>query len=646
MKDISICIIGLGPWGLCTLERIFSRVRRLRRTDIKFHIHIVEPSELGPGVHAKNLPDHLLLNTKCGHVSMFVEDQFADISNPAKGPTLLEWAILEGYRLAEDGFTLVKVGGREITEDDFLPRRLLGDYLNWFCAELLKNKPPSVACVVHRQRAIDISPVGPGETITLADNTKFFAHYVVLTTGHTPNVAEAAHPLFAGANTSDRLIPVAYPIEEHLARIQAGQAVGICGFGLVAIDILATLTLGRGGKFIRDASSVKKYIRSGKEPRIFMFSRSGLPYFARPATSKPLTFPRYVPAFFTPALVSDLRRRSLSAGTQGKLDFVNDLLPALWDEMQLVYYQTQARSANGKAEEKKVGDVLRRAWFDGSYKQHIDQFAKRYGAFEPREIFFMDLRGELTDSADYQKKFLDIVKEDLSESANGETGSARKAAFELFRELRDTIRSAVDFGGLTAASHRQFTQTIAPLISRAIVGPPRNRAEEVMALLESGVAQAPFGPTPSLSMEASTGKIAVESRHLKIPFSLPLDWVCLAFLDQPTLSRTSSPLLKNLFEQGRLQDFSHGGTSGSVQLDRNLHPLNAAGDSESKLWVLGPLTEGIKYFNNYIPSPKSRIKAFQEADQCIVEILKREDLCGHKSSSTMDAVQSGSAVNY
>ncbi len=647
MKNISLCIIGLGPWGLCTLERIFSRVRQLSESDSTFHIHMVEPSDPGSGVHTRDLPDYLLLNTKCGHVSMFVEDHFADIANPIKGPTLLEWAKLEGYFLAEDGFTLTKTGGREITDDDFLPRRLLGDYLHWFYQELLKNKPKNIECFVYRKRAVNVYELGPGETVELADGTKFFANYVVLTTGHTPNARDVSRPLFAGANESGRVIHVEYPIGEHLARIKPGDTVGISGFGLVAIDILATLTLGRGGRFIRDPiSGHRKYLCSGREPRIFMFSRSGLPYLARPGSSKAFSSPRYTPSFFTTHLVEALQAKSLKAGADGRLNFAEDILPVMWEEMQLVYYQTQAQLTAGTANAEEVGNTLRRAWLDGSFKENITKLAKQYGKFDPGEIFFMDLRDGLKDSADYEEKLKSIMSDDLQESANGETGSARKAAFELFRELRDTIRKVVDFGGLTAVSHQQFSQVIAPLVSRVIVGPPKNRSEEVLNLLECGVVQAPFGPAPGLSFDTAKVKIVVQSTHLEKPYTASLDWVCLAFLDQPALSRTFSPLLENLFKKKRLQDFTHGNTSGSVQLSTDLHPINAAGFVEQRLWVLGPLAEGIKYFNNYIPSPKSRIKAFQEADLCILEILKREEIGRHSKDGTAGHIESIPVGSY
>lgn len=50
--------------------------------------------------------------------------------------------------------------------------------------------------------------------------------------------------------------------------------------GLAAHDVLAQLTLGRGGRYIRTPEGLT-YIASGEEPKIYMYSRSSIPFRAR-----------------------------------------------------------------------------------------------------------------------------------------------------------------------------------------------------------------------------------------------------------------------------------------------------------------------------------------------------------------------------
>ena len=37
--------------------------------------------------------------------------------------------------------------------------------------------------------------------------------------------------------------------------------------------------------------------------------------------------------------------------------------------------------------------------------------------------------------------------------------------------------------------------------------------------------------------------------------------------------------------------------------------------------MFGVLTEGVRHFNHYIPSPRSRIRAFEDLGACVAEIL-------------------------
>ncbi len=45
-----------------------------------------------------------------------------------------------------------------------------------------------------------------------------------------------------------------------------------------------------------------------------------------------------------------------------------------------------------------------------------------------------------------------------------------------------------------------------------------------------------------------------------------------------------------------------------------------AAGRRDRIWVFGVLTEGIRYFNHYVPSPKSRIRAFVDVQTCVDRI--------------------------
>jgi hypothetical protein len=93
-------------------------------------------------------------------------------------------------------------------------------------------------------------------------------------------------------------------------------------------------------------------------------------------------------------------------------------------------------------------------------------------------------------------------------------------------------------------------------------------------------------------------------------------------LDLPSLARTSSTLLGRLYTKGRLTQFSYGGTTvGSVAISEDFHPYDAEGRVQSSLSLLGVLTEGVRYFTHYLPSPRSRLRAVYDAQETVEAIM-------------------------
>ena len=487
MDRINICIVGLGPWGLCVLERILSRVRCQPAPRTPVVVHIIEPGDPGVGVHTRDLPDYNLLNTKCSHVSMFIEDHFPDTPAPESGPNLLEWAHAQGYRLKEDGYTLTRNSGRDISPEDFLPRRLMGEYLSWFYQRLLKNAPSGVRCTRYPQQAVNVEcDASGGEIVVLDNGERIQADHVFLTTGHTRNNQSAR----AGAGHE----PMGYPVDKHLTRAKAGTKLGVVGFGLVAMDVLAALTLGRGGQYRVDPDTGRRfYVPSGNEPRIYMFSRSGLPYCPRPAISKTPSM-SYTPVLFTPLRIDEIRASKISTGVDGRIDFTSEVAPLLWDELILAYYAWCTRLAHGESAGETATLALKEAWERGAFVQRVDAFAQEHGKFDPRDDVLKEWPKVMESSAEYQRQVCAHIEDDLREAEKGEIQSARKASLELLRVLRNTIRYTVDFGGLTTDSQIAFTTRFASQINRMIVGPPKERSEEMLALVEAGILQFPFGP--------------------------------------------------------------------------------------------------------------------------------------------------------
>ena len=61
-----------------------------------------------------------------------------------------------------------------------------------------------------------------------------------------------------------------------------------------------------------------------------------------------------------------------------------------------------------------------------------------------------------------------------------------------------------------------------------------------------------------------------------------------------------------------------------IDVDRDQHPLDAAGRPERRLWVLGPLCEGATYYNNLVPSPNAYSRPVYDAHRCAAAMFAAE----------------------
>ncbi len=254
--------------------------------------------------------------------------------------------------------------------------------------------------------------------------------------------------------------------------------------------------------------------------------------------------------------------------------------------------------------------ALGRAWRDGSYETAVNGLAGRYGEFDPW-VHFFGPRNEYVSSKDYESQVYSMVEADLCESLRG--GSAPvKSAYEVLRHLRDLTRAVIEFRGLTLGSYVDFRDNIKTRINRIVAGPPALRSKQLLALIDADVVTMPFGPSPSVE-RAGAGYL-LGSTHLEHPHSEQVDYLIHGHLENPTVSRSTSQLLTSLWQHGRLQSLCYGEAEvGSVALDEEFHPIDASGVPARRVWVFGALTEGVRYFTHYVPSPKSRLRAFLDA---------------------------------
>ena len=603
---MEFAIVGLGSWGLCVLERTVARARGMSGC---VRVHVVQPGPPGGGVYGLEQPDYLVLNNACGQLSLYAAPEGGPV--PAYGVGLWEWAVRRGYEW--HGFECrAGGGGRPLSPSDYLPRRVMGEYLAWFYEMLVAGAPANLEIVRHDSSAADIvADGGGGERVLLADGGVLRVDHVILTSGHTYNDENGG----GGGGVAYRR---PYPVEYFNRATPAGAPVAVAGMGLVAYDMMAALTIGRGGTFQPAGGSGERlvYQRGGAEPTVLLYSRSGIPSCAKAIGGVDPTG-SYEPIVCTPAVFARLRG---GEGGRRHVDFRADLLPLLFAEMQARYHLHAALLAGGAPHAATIAAHLRAAVADGTFPTAIAALEPAHGAFDPAGHLFAGQGDRYPSSRHYEAQIYEMVEADLDEALTP-AGSPVKAGQEVFRILRDQLRSVIEFGGLSLDSYIDFQSNIRGRINRLEAGPPPLRSQQLLALLDAGVVRIPFGPSPHITA-APDGRAAIRSTQLERLHTATVTAIVRGHLDLPSLPHSASPLLKRLYAKGRLTQLHYGDTPvGSVAISEDFHPYDLEGRLQEHLTLLGVLTEGVRYFTHYLPSPKSRLRAVLDAQTAVANVL-------------------------
>jgi uncharacterized NAD(P)/FAD-binding protein YdhS len=622
MKRTSITIIGMGPRGLSVFERLAALA--LHR-QLLLDLILIEPGECGPGVHVARQPQHLLINTLASQVTMFPAAGAVRHAPVCATPSLTVWARQMGYRRVGDRYyRLGGSGGHDIGEADYLPRSLLGEYLAWVYQQLAAALPAGVTVTHHRQRAVDLSQRPDGSSVIELDSGYVVtSDFVFLTTGHGSNLPsdlDAWLGKFAQdhARYNSRLgfVRQVYPMEQ-LSRISADARVAIQGLGLSAHDVIAELTVGRGGEFVAGPEGLR-YLPSGREPQLTLCSRNCLPYAARGVNQKGLDG-RHQARHFTVDAVEALRRQALIARGSSQLDFDRELLPLLKREIADAYRAAAAATAapNRAASAADQGGVA-------PVSPPVHAVAELGQDALLTELLFPLHDRQFASLAEFRSYFRDWLQADLAEARRGNLASPTKAATDVLRDVRATLQSAIEHGGLTPASHRKFLNVYHPAINRAAFGPPLRRNEELLALLDAGVITLQSGPGSRVDIDETESTYLLTTKFSGGVVQHPVDVVVIARLEPFVPETDTSLLIRNMLKRGLVRPYYNGMFHpGGIDLNRAGQPLDAAGAALANIWALGYLTEGAHYYTHALPRPQLRSRQVWDAEQCVMALAAK-----------------------
>ncbi|MFL6708782.1 MAG: FAD/NAD(P)-binding protein [Massilia sp.] len=616
-----IAIIGLGPRGISVFDRIIAYTRN-EPSATPLELYLFDSKEFGPGCHTTDQADHLLVNTVACQMTQFSDDTVRGAGPLLYGPSFADWLISKNSALGRGTYAKI-----EIDRNGYYSRALFGDYLRWGFEYLKTMAPPHLTIYLHNYAGVDDVQWDKTHWQVSYDGCNFSADFVYLTTGHARKVLSDGEKkltrqvdLARARNPRLQLVLEPYPIRNATSSVVAGDTVAIEGMGLTTFDLLAQLTQGRGGKFEACTGKLEpagrlRYRPSGQEPRILLYSRSGLPLTARAINQKGV-FGQYKPKFLTFAKLEELRNKA----DGGQLDFEKQVIPLLWADMQFAYCFAWLQQKRDKiaalmfsneflaADSAEARQVL--------VDRHIDRreqlsWAKLVDPVPPlalksRRQFDDWLRGHMW--------------RDVEHALQGNLDSPVKSACDVLRDVRDVVRAAIDFGGLYEHSHRWVLSEFLPIMNRLAVGPPKERIAQLLALMDAGVVRADFGPGARCELDEDGASFVVngywdgDSERANV--------LVRGRASLPGPLEDKSPLMRQLVEHGIVRPFMNGQFHpGGITVDRNMNVVARDGSSQTTLWALGTLVEGCKFYTFVLPRPGANSTTMVDAGRAVGRMM-------------------------
>ncbi len=491
-----------------------------------------------------------------------------------------------------------------IHADGYYSRKLFGKYLNWVFYYIQEFSSSDLNISYIPLEVIDIDNESHSWSAKTEDGKYHSLDYVFVTTGHT----KPKKPV----NDSVIEIRDPYPITDKLTGLNNKHTVAIKGMGLTMCDVVAELTQGRNGKFNRDNSGKLIYSPSGKEPNIIAYSRAGLPLSGRAMNQKGASV-QYKAKFLTTAKVKELRNK-------GAIDFLQDVLPLLVSDMEYAYYEAYITDKQGTIEAKKFCNSY---LFSSTEKRAelINRFVQLEDRFSWQRLITPIPMSILSSKEKYSNWLKKYLENDLFEAKRGNLSSPIKSASDVLRDLRDMIRDVVDYKGLTEESHRWVDAIFIPIMNRIAVGPPKERIEEMLALVDSGILSIDMGPSPNVALNLETAQVTIQS-SVWPEYEKIADVLVHAQISMHSPKDDGTELWQQLLSKGYARLYFNGNYHpGGIDVSHNMQVINKDGATHTNMWALGVPTEGNKFYTFIVPRPGVNSTAIVDAGKAVNQLF-------------------------
>ncbi|MEX1655327.1 FAD/NAD(P)-binding protein [Streptomyces pseudovenezuelae] len=543
----SLVIVGAGPRGTGLIERIAANAPELYDGS-GLDLHLVDPHPPGAGRVWRAAQSPLLwMNSHAEDVTMFT-DETVDMAGPVRpGPTLHEWAGIDGRTFAD--------------------RQLQGAYLRWVHEQAVAALPSSVSVHHHPRRALRVS--GPREgrqRVWLEGRPRPLpADLVVLTLGHLDaELDDEQRDLAAYARAHGLVhLPPDFTADSDLSALAPGEPVLVRGFGLAFVDLMALLAEGRGGRYDGDT-----YLPSGREPVLHVGSRRGVPYHSKIGYDWTGERPP-LPRFLGPAQIDGLLARP--AG----FDFRRDVWPLVEKELGFAHYH---RLFTVHPERTAM------PWSDFEEKYAVVEAAAERETLvasavpDPRDRLDLAALDRPLEGARYatHEAFQEGLREYVETDLSRRHDPRYSPDLAVFLGLLSVYGQLVRLGDIGGRWHGFFSYLAS--------GPPGPRLRQLLALSRAGVLR-----FVGADMEVRAEDGVFRASSPTVPgHSVEARALVEARLPEPTVRRALDPLLRALHTEGVAES-----PDGLLRVDRvDGRVLDRSGRPHPRRFALGPHTDG------------------------------------------------------
>ncbi|MHC5908460.1 FAD/NAD(P)-binding protein [Streptomyces sp. S6] len=629
----SLVIVGAGPRGVGLIERIAANAPELYDGS-GLDIHLVDPHPPGGGRIWRTAQSPLLwMNSHAEDVTMFTDETVSMAGPVSPGPTLHEWAGIDGATFAD--------------------RQLQGAYLGWFYEQALAALPAGIRVRHHARRAIRVAEGvdgaqevwlerGSGSVGGLAgagaagseslggaaavrargedsvavegegasESTGTAGHgydvlradLVVLALGHLDAELDDEQRALASYAEEHGLVhlPPDFTADSDLSALAPGEPVLVRGFGLAFVDLMVLLTEGRGGRYDGEV-----YVPSGREPVLYVGSRRGVPYRSKIGYELAGERPP-LPRFLGPGEIDELLARP------GGFDYRRDVWPLVEKELGFAHYH-RLFTAHPERTAMEWADFEEKYAAGGG----VDLAALVAEAVpDARDRLDLAALDRPLEGARYgsREEFQDGLRAHIEADLTRRHDDAHSADLAVFLGLLSVYVQLIRLGGRVASSWHGFFSYLAS-------GPPGPRLRQMLALSRAGVLRF-VGADMAVRAESGVFRASsptvpgavVEARAL-VEARLP----------EASVRRALDPLLRGLAQEGVGET-----DAGLLRVDPvDGRVLDAQGRAHPRRFAVGPYTDGRT--PGAFTRPRTGGPAFRQNDvvaRAVFEFLGRAGLGG------------------